>query len=60
MVTLAQLLMNGKPSNSPQALLERSKLILTEIEGLNSIHEFLSRKYIILLANQRKEIFIVI
>jgi len=54
MVTFAQLLMNGKPSNSPQALLERSKLILTEIEGLNSIHEFLSRKYIMFLANQRK------
>ena len=31
-----------------------------DIEGLDSIHKVLSRKHLILLANQIKEIFIVI
>jgi hypothetical protein len=39
---------------------ERSKLIFAEIEGLDSIHNVLSRKNLMLLANQIKEIFIVI
>jgi hypothetical protein len=44
----------------PEEPLERSKLIFVEIEGLDNIHKVLSRKKIILLANQIKEIFIVI
>jgi hypothetical protein len=40
--------------------LERSKLIFAEIEGLDSIHKVLSRKNFMLLANQIKEIFIVV
>jgi hypothetical protein len=46
--------------NVPKAPLERSKLIFVEIEGLDSIHKVLSRKNLMLLANQMKEIFIVI
>ena len=37
-----------------------SKLIFVEIEGLDSIHKVLSRKQFMLLANQIKEIYIVI
>jgi hypothetical protein len=44
----------------PKAALERSKLIVVEIEGLDSIHEVISRKHLMLLTNQMKEIFIVI
>ena len=39
---------------------ERAKLIFAEIEGLDSIHKVLSTKNFMLLANQIKEIFIVI
>jgi hypothetical protein len=44
----------------PGEPLERLKLIVAEIEGLDSIHEVLSRKNLMLLTNQIKEIFIVI
>ena len=40
--------------------LERSNLIVAEIEGLDSIHQAISRKNIMFLTNQIKEIFIVI
>ena len=43
-----------------KAPLELSKLIFAEIEGLNGIHKILSRKNLMFLANQMKEIFIVI
>jgi hypothetical protein len=45
------------PSKAP---LERSKLIVAEIEGLDSIHKVISRNNLMLLTNQIKEIFIVI
>jgi len=38
--------------------LERSQLIFAEIEGLDGIHKVISRKNIMPLANQIKEIFI--
>jgi hypothetical protein len=44
----------------PKAPLERSKLIVAEIEGLDSILKVISRKNLMLLTNQIKEIFIVI
>jgi hypothetical protein len=46
--------------NVSKAPLERSKLIFAELEGLDSIHEVISRKKIMLLANQIKETFLVI
>jgi hypothetical protein len=42
------------------SILERSKLIFAEIEGLEGIHKVLSRKNLMLLANQIKEIFIAV
>jgi hypothetical protein len=47
-------------SRDPKAPLQRSKLIVVEIEGLDSIHKLISRKILMLLTNQIKEIFIVI
>ena len=44
----------------PKAPLELSRLIFAEIEGLNSIHKVLSRINLMFLANQIKEILIVI
>jgi hypothetical protein len=44
----------------PEEPLERSKLIVAEIEGLDSILKVISRKNLMLLTNQIKEIFIVI
>jgi hypothetical protein len=40
--------------------MERWKLIFVEIEGFDSIHKVLSRNNFMLLANQIKEIFLVI
>jgi hypothetical protein len=47
-------------TNVSEAPLERSQLIFAEIEGFDSIHKVPSRKNLMLLANQIKEIFIVI
>jgi hypothetical protein len=47
-------------SRDPKAFLQRSKLVVAEIEGLDSIHKLMSRKIVMLLTNQIKEIFIVI
>ena len=44
----------------PEEPLERSKLIVAEIEGLDSILKVISRKNLMLLTNQIKEIFIII
>ena len=44
----------------PKAPLELYKLIFAEIEGLSSFHNVLSRKNPMFLANQIKEILIVI
>jgi hypothetical protein len=46
--------------NVPNVALEGSKLIFPETEGLDSIHTVLSRNNFMLLANEIKEIFIVI
>ena len=51
---------HSKIFNVPKAPLKWYKLIFVEIEGLNSIHKVLSRQNLMLLANQIKEIFIVI
>jgi hypothetical protein len=47
-------------TGDPKAFLQRSKLVVAEIEGLDSIHKLMSRKIVMPLTNQIKEIFIVI